>query len=159
VSNTFTVTVRVLGGDEKGSLKYETVKYGRESQVTRTPGRLSWQDPSAHTEINSQCRILLYPPCTDHAQKTQFHCCVAQTMQETSHVITISPVHWRADCYLATCYKHSSYCCMRVSRDVYRAAAWQCVDVRILFRSISDVKSGKLLRSVGKGRALPIRML
>jgi hypothetical protein len=30
------VTLRVVGGDEKGSLKSETVKYGRESQGTRT---------------------------------------------------------------------------------------------------------------------------
>jgi hypothetical protein len=28
-SNTSTVTLRVVGGDEKGSLKYETVKYCR----------------------------------------------------------------------------------------------------------------------------------
>jgi hypothetical protein len=33
--NTSTVTLRVVGGDEKGSLKSETVKYGRESQGTR----------------------------------------------------------------------------------------------------------------------------
>jgi hypothetical protein len=33
-SNTSTVILRVVGGDEKGSLKYETVKYGRESQGT-----------------------------------------------------------------------------------------------------------------------------
>jgi hypothetical protein len=38
-SNTSTVTLRVVGGDEKGSLKSETVKYGRESQ------RLRWQGP------------------------------------------------------------------------------------------------------------------
>jgi hypothetical protein len=31
-SNTFTVTLRVVGGDENGSLKLQTVKYGRESQ-------------------------------------------------------------------------------------------------------------------------------
>jgi hypothetical protein len=31
-SNTFTVTLRVVEGDEKGSLKSETVKYGHESQ-------------------------------------------------------------------------------------------------------------------------------
>jgi N-acetyl-gamma-glutamylphosphate reductase len=30
-SNTSTVTQRVVGGDEKGSLKSETVKYGNES--------------------------------------------------------------------------------------------------------------------------------
>jgi hypothetical protein len=38
-SNTSTVTLRVVGGDEKGSqgsLKSETVKYGHESQGTRT---------------------------------------------------------------------------------------------------------------------------
>jgi hypothetical protein len=31
-STTSTVTLRVVGGDEKGSLKYETVKDGHESQ-------------------------------------------------------------------------------------------------------------------------------
>jgi hypothetical protein len=31
-SNTSSVTLRVEGGDEKGSLKSETVKYGYESQ-------------------------------------------------------------------------------------------------------------------------------
>jgi hypothetical protein len=35
-SNTSTVTLGVVGGDEKGSLKYETVKYGHESYGTRT---------------------------------------------------------------------------------------------------------------------------
>jgi hypothetical protein len=34
-SNTSTVTLRIVGGDEKGSIKYETVKYGRESQGTK----------------------------------------------------------------------------------------------------------------------------
>jgi hypothetical protein len=33
-SNTSTVTLRVVGGDEKGSLKTETVKYGSEIQGT-----------------------------------------------------------------------------------------------------------------------------
>jgi hypothetical protein len=42
-SNTFTVTLQVVGGDEKGSLKSETVKYGRESQGTWTGERLLWQ--------------------------------------------------------------------------------------------------------------------
>jgi hypothetical protein len=35
-SNTSTVTLRVVGGDEKGSLRTETVTYGREIQGTRT---------------------------------------------------------------------------------------------------------------------------
>jgi hypothetical protein len=34
--NTSTVTLRVVGGDEKGSLKSETVKYSRKSQGTMT---------------------------------------------------------------------------------------------------------------------------
>jgi hypothetical protein len=38
--NTSNVTLRVVGGDEKGSLKSETVKYGHESQGTRTRERL-----------------------------------------------------------------------------------------------------------------------
>jgi hypothetical protein len=35
-SNTSTVTMRVVGVDEKGSLESETVKYGHESYATRT---------------------------------------------------------------------------------------------------------------------------
>jgi hypothetical protein len=35
-SNTSTVDLRVVGGDEKGSLESGTVKYGRESHGTRT---------------------------------------------------------------------------------------------------------------------------
>jgi hypothetical protein len=35
-SNTSTVTLRVVGGDGKGSLESETVKYGHESYGTRT---------------------------------------------------------------------------------------------------------------------------
>jgi hypothetical protein len=35
-SNTSTMTLRVVGGDEKGSLESETVKYGREYHGTRT---------------------------------------------------------------------------------------------------------------------------
>jgi hypothetical protein len=47
-SNTSTVTLRVVGDDENGSLKSETVKYGRESQGTRTKERLRWQGPAAY---------------------------------------------------------------------------------------------------------------
>jgi hypothetical protein len=35
-SNTSTLALRVVGGDEMGSHKSETVKYGRESQGART---------------------------------------------------------------------------------------------------------------------------
>jgi hypothetical protein len=67
--------------------------------------------------VNSHSRIPSYSLGTDHAQKTQFYCCVAQATQKTSHVIAISLVHWRCDCCLATSYKHTSYCCV-VLRDV-----------------------------------------
>jgi hypothetical protein len=39
-SNTSSVILRVEGGDEKGSLKSETIKYDHESQGTRTRERL-----------------------------------------------------------------------------------------------------------------------
>jgi hypothetical protein len=80
------------------------------------------------SEVNSHSHILSYPLGTDHAQKTQFYCCIMQTTQKTSHMITILPVHWCADCCLAMNYKHSSYCCVSVSWGIYWAVAWQCVD-------------------------------
>jgi hypothetical protein len=49
-ANTSTMTLRVVGGDEKGSLESETVKYGCKSQGTRTRKRLRWQGPAAHTK-------------------------------------------------------------------------------------------------------------
>jgi hypothetical protein len=49
-SNTSTVTLRVAGGDEKGSLKSETVKYGDEYHGTRTRERLRWRGPAAYTK-------------------------------------------------------------------------------------------------------------
>jgi hypothetical protein len=55
-SNTSTVTLRVVGGDEKGSLKSETVKYDRESQGTRTPERLRWRGPEQKTRSFSRHR-------------------------------------------------------------------------------------------------------
>jgi hypothetical protein len=47
-SNTSTVILRVVGGDEKVSLKSETVKYSREFQGTRARERLHWQGPAAY---------------------------------------------------------------------------------------------------------------
>jgi hypothetical protein len=46
-SNTSTVPLRVVGGDEKGSLESETVKYGHESNGSRTRKCLHWQGPGA----------------------------------------------------------------------------------------------------------------
>jgi hypothetical protein len=44
------MTLRVVRGDEKGSLKCETVKYGLKSQGTWTRERLCWQGPAAYTK-------------------------------------------------------------------------------------------------------------
>jgi hypothetical protein len=49
-SNTSTVTLRVIRGNEKGSLKLETVKYGTEYQGIRTREILHWQGPAAYTK-------------------------------------------------------------------------------------------------------------
>jgi hypothetical protein len=46
-SNTSTATLRVVGGDEKGSLKSDGVKYGHESYGTRTRKLLRWRGPAA----------------------------------------------------------------------------------------------------------------
>jgi hypothetical protein len=50
-SNTSTVTLRVVGDDEKGSLKSEPVKYGYESKGTRTQERLRWRVSAAYTKV------------------------------------------------------------------------------------------------------------
>jgi hypothetical protein len=48
-SNTSTVTLRVVRGDEKGNLTSETVKYGYQSQGTQTRERLRCQGPATYT--------------------------------------------------------------------------------------------------------------
>jgi hypothetical protein len=49
-SNASTATLRVVGRDEKGSLISEKVKYGQESQATRTRERIRWREPPAYTK-------------------------------------------------------------------------------------------------------------
>jgi hypothetical protein len=49
-SNTSTVTLRVVGGDKKGNLKSETVKYGRNSQGNWTRERMRWKGPGKLTK-------------------------------------------------------------------------------------------------------------
>jgi hypothetical protein len=65
-SNTSTMTLRVVGGDEKGRLKSETVTYDRESQGTRTRERLRWQGPAAYTND----RTVLSSERAPHRNKT-----------------------------------------------------------------------------------------
>jgi hypothetical protein len=50
VSNTSTVTLRVVGCNEKGSLKSEAVKYGHETKETRTQEGLRWRGLVAYTK-------------------------------------------------------------------------------------------------------------
>jgi hypothetical protein len=45
--------LRVIGSDEKGSLKSETVKCGHKSQGTRTRERLHWRGPAVCTKDRS----------------------------------------------------------------------------------------------------------
>jgi hypothetical protein len=65
-SNTSTVTLQVVGGDGKRSLKSETVKYGREYQGTRTRGGLRWQGLAAYRKD----RPILSSERAPHINKT-----------------------------------------------------------------------------------------
>jgi hypothetical protein len=42
--------LRVVEGDDKGSLKSESVKYGHESQGTRIRETIRWRGPAAYTK-------------------------------------------------------------------------------------------------------------
>jgi hypothetical protein len=55
-SNTSTVTLRVVGDDEKGSLQSETVKYGHETKETRTQEGLLSRGPVAYTKTDPSSR-------------------------------------------------------------------------------------------------------
>jgi hypothetical protein len=78
--------------------------------------RWRYSTPPPHgIDVNSHSHILSYLLGTDHTQKTQLYCCVAQKTQKTSHLINISPVHWLTDCCLATSHKYLSYCCVTLS--------------------------------------------
>jgi hypothetical protein len=65
-SNTSTVTLRVVGGDEEGNLKSETVKYCPVSQGTRTREGLHWQGPAAYTKDT----LVLSSEMAPHKNKT-----------------------------------------------------------------------------------------
>jgi hypothetical protein len=65
-SNTSTANLRVVEGDEKGSLKSERVKSGYEGQGTRTRERLHWRGPAAYTEY----RPVLSSERAPHVNKT-----------------------------------------------------------------------------------------
>jgi hypothetical protein len=69
-SNTSTVTLRVVGGDEKGSLKSEIVKYGHESQGTGNPERLRWQGPAPYKKTDPSSRQRVRPTKKDRNCQT-----------------------------------------------------------------------------------------
>jgi hypothetical protein len=68
-SNISTVTLRVVGGDENGSLESETVKYGHESHGTRIRKGLRWRGPGAI--VND--RPILSSERAPHIKKTQLY--------------------------------------------------------------------------------------
>jgi hypothetical protein len=58
--NTSTVTLRVVGGDENGSLKSETVKYGRKCQGTRTQERpVLSSERAPHKKQDRNCQTVI----------------------------------------------------------------------------------------------------
>jgi hypothetical protein len=67
--NTSTVTLRVVGGDEKGSLESETVNYGHESHGSRTSECLRWRGPGAIVNdisvLSSEREPHINKPATD----------------------------------------------------------------------------------------------
>jgi hypothetical protein len=65
-SNTSTVTLRVVGGDEKRSLESETVKYGQKFYRTRTRKWLRWRGPA--TIVNY--RLVLSSERASHINKS-----------------------------------------------------------------------------------------
>jgi hypothetical protein len=60
------VTLRVVGGDEKGNLKSETIKYGHESKETQIQETLRWREPAAYTKD----RPVLSPERAPHKNST-----------------------------------------------------------------------------------------
>jgi hypothetical protein len=55
-SNTSTVTLRVVGGDENGSLKSETVKYGRKTLLTGPEKDCAGKDQQHMQKIDPSSR-------------------------------------------------------------------------------------------------------
>jgi hypothetical protein len=87
-------------------------------------------------------RILLYSRGTDHKENTVLQLRSANHTENTSHVVTTQPGHWRADCCLATScnicpLRHSFHCC--TTQCVYRAVTWQCFD-QICYNTFSHSK-------------------
>jgi hypothetical protein len=110
-SNTSTVTLRVVGGDEKESLKSETVKYGRESKGTRTQERLRWQEPAAYTKD----RPVLSSERALHKTRPQ--------LSKSNYYLTVS----RNVTLTLTCYTHTVQ--SRVAQKVNLKSRRICINL------------------------------
>jgi hypothetical protein len=108
---------------------HSLVRAPLESRPYFTVSDLRLPISSPPTTLLAASGLVLYSHCTDNVENTVLLLRRADHIDNTSHVMAISPVHWRVDCCLATNYKHSSYCCVRVSWGDYRAVAWQYFDM------------------------------
>jgi hypothetical protein len=67
--------------------------------------RYSTPPPHGFSELTAHSSRYIAAAWT--IQKSQFCCCIRKTIEKMSHLILTSPIHWRADCCLATSCKHS----------------------------------------------------
>jgi hypothetical protein len=77
-----------------------------------------------HSELpwTRNCLTYIAEERTSHHGKHSFlYCCVRKATEKTSNMIATSPAHGRADCCLATSYKHSSYYWVRLREEVFIA--------------------------------------
>jgi hypothetical protein len=79
------VTLRVVGDDEKGSLKSERVKYGQEPHGTQTRERLRWQEPAAYIKDRPVLSLERAPQKTRLADR-QSQCDFDFDFEETSQI-------------------------------------------------------------------------
>jgi hypothetical protein len=91
-SNTSTVALRVVGGDEKGSLETETEKYGHQSYRTRTR---KW--PLARASSN--CKWQTHPLVREGAPNQQIRNCPDndKDLVVSPRWVLYSKIDWPAD--------------------------------------------------------------
>jgi hypothetical protein len=87
------VTLRVVGGDEKGSLESETVKYGHESYGTRTRKLLRWRGPTAIVNDRSVLSSERAPQIKKNSQLSDN----SKDMDVSPRWVLYSKTDWPAD--------------------------------------------------------------
>jgi hypothetical protein len=124
--------------DERTGLSF-TIAAGPR-QLSQSRVRIPWDSWSHFTVSDSRlpfssppttCRATMQADSSRGTDKAENAVLLLRSADHTENKSrdSISPVHWRADCYLVTSHKHSSYCCVRASRGVYQTVTWQCVDM------------------------------